>query len=40
MKNNLFSVCGLTQPVYSPLHKMYYRLKEKKKKVKAELNTY
>lgn len=41
VNNDPFSVCGLTQPVHSPLHKINYRLKEKeKKRVKAELNTY
>lgn len=41
VNNDPFSVCGLTQPVHSPLHKINYRLKEKKKtKVKAELSTY
>ena len=40
VNNDPFGVCGLTQPVHSPLHKTNYRLKEKeKKKVKSELNT-
>ena len=32
VNNDPFSVCGLTQPVHSPLHKTNYRLKEKEKK--------